>query len=81
MFFQLRTPLDTIISCLSLLASGLGVNAVVREKGVSAESLRDWIRLASEQVAVFSKYMQRDMNLGQVQIDEFWSFIRKKKKT
>jgi uncharacterized ferritin-like protein (DUF455 family) len=63
------------------LASGLGVNAVVREKGVSAESLRDWIRLASEQVAVFSKYMQRDMNLGQVQIDEFWSFIRKKKKT
>jgi IS1 family transposase/transposase-like protein len=79
MFFQLRTPLDTIISCLSLLASGLGVNAVVREKGVSAESLRDWIRLASEQVDAFSKYMQRDMNLGQVQIDEFWSFIRKKK--
>jgi transposase-like protein len=81
MFYCLHTPLVKIISCLSLLASGMGVNAVVRETGVTADSLRVWVRLASEQVESFSAYMQRDMHLGQVQIDEFWSYIRKKKKT
>ena len=35
--------------------------------------------LASEQVSAFTAYLQRDMKLEQVQIDEFWSFIRKKR--
>jgi transposase-like protein len=81
MFYGLITPMDKIIKCLGLLASGMGVRAVVRETGVSADSLRSWIQLAGEQVESFSNYMQKDMSLGQVQIDEFWSFIRKKKKT
>jgi hypothetical protein len=67
--------------CLGLLASGMGVNAVVRETGTTADSLRSWTVLASEQVEAFSVYMQQNMSLSQVQIDEFWSFIRKKKKT
>ena len=80
MFYCLHTPMDRIVSSLGLLASGMGVNAITRETGVTADSLRSWITLASEQVEAFSIYMQQDMALGQVQIDEFWSFIRKKKK-
>ena len=80
MFFGLRTPIDKIIRVLSLLASGLGQNAVCRQEDVTGDSVRDWIVLASEQVLAFTQYMQRDMELTQVQIDEFWSFIRKKKR-
>ena len=65
---------------LSLLASGVGVNALCREQDVTADSLRAWIVLAANQVDAFSNYMQQDMHLEQVQIDEFWSFIRKKRK-
>ena len=81
MFFGLRTPIDKIIRVLGLIASGLGQNAVCRAEGVTGDSVRDWIVLASEQVSAFTAYMQRDMRLEQVQIDEFWSFIRKKKRT
>ena len=79
MFFGLRTPLDKIISTLSLLAGGMGSNAVVRETKVTGDSLRAWVVLASTQVDNFTAYMQQDMHLEQVQIDEFWSYIRKKK--
>jgi hypothetical protein len=79
MFFGLRTPMDKIISVLGLLASGIGVNAVCREQDVTADSLRAWIVLAANQVTAFTLYMQQNMHLEQVQIDEFWSFIKKKK--
>ena len=81
MFFGLRTPMDKIIRVLGLIASGLGQNAVCREEDVTGDSVRDWIVLASEQVSAFTQYMQRDMELAQVQIGEFWSFIRKKRRT
>lgn len=79
MFFDLRTPMEKIIRVLSLLASGMGQNAVCRQESVRGESVRAWIVLASEHVSAFSEYMQREMELSQVQIDEFWSFIRKKR--
>lgn len=79
MFFGLRTPMDKIISVLGLLASGVGVNAICREQDVTADSLRSWIVLAANQVNAFTEYMQQNMHLEQVQIDEFWSFIRKKR--
>jgi hypothetical protein len=78
MFFGLRTDMDKIARVLGLLASGMGVNAVCRENDVTADSLRDWIVLAARHVNEFSAYLERDMHLEQVQIDEFWSFIRKK---
>lgn len=80
MFFGLRTPIDKIIRVLGLLASGIGVNAVCREQDVTSDSLRNWIVLASNQVTAFTLYMQQNMHLEQVQIDEFWSFIKKKRK-
>ena len=79
LLFGLRTPVDKVVRVLSLLASGMGQNAVCRQEEVTADSVRAWIVLASEQVSAFTLYMQHDMALEQVQIDEFWSFIRKKR--
>jgi hypothetical protein len=56
---------------LSLLASGMSVNAVIREKGVRGKSLSSWILLASEHVNELSTYMKQLMLLGQAQGDEF----------
>jgi hypothetical protein len=79
MFFDLRTPIDKVIRLLGLLSSGIGVNALCREEDVTADSLRSWVVLAANHVDAFTAYMQQNMHLEQVQIDEFWSFIRKKR--
>jgi hypothetical protein len=79
MFYGLRTPMAKIIRVLGLLANGIGVNSLCRTEDVTADSLRCWIVLAANHVEAFSRYMEQDMHLEQVQIDEFWSYIRKKR--
>lgn len=78
-FYNLKTPLATILEVLHLLSEGMGVNAVCRAKGVSDETLTSWVLRAAEHVNEVSAYLKRDMQLTQCQIDEFWSFIFKKR--
>ncbi len=80
-FFDRRTPIARIVRCLMQLASGCGTNAVCRNEQVDGKTLRSWLVLASSQVSGFTAYMQRDMSLSEVQIDEFWSYIKKKTTT
>ena len=80
MFFDLRTPIDKVIKVLQCLARGMGVNNTFRQENVTADSILEWIIKASKHSNEFTKYMQQEMHLDQVQIDEFWSFIRKKRK-
>lgn len=77
-FYWRKTPLDKIVSTLSLLARGMGVNQTCEEQGVTADSIKVWIKQAGQHVESLTAYMQKDMNLDQGQIDEFWSFIQKK---
>lgn len=79
-FYWRKTPLNKIVSDLSLLANGMGVNQTCRQEGVTADSIQVWIQQAGEHVESLTDYLQKDMDLNQSQIDEFWSFIRKKKR-
>ena len=80
MFFDLRTPVDKVIKVLQSLARGMGLRNTCRQENVTAGTVLDWITKAAEHTNEFSEYMQQEMHLEQVQIDEFWSFIRKKRK-
>lgn len=80
-FYWLKTPLDVVISTLMLLVGGMGLNATCKQAGVTADSVLSWIEKAGNHAEEFTEYMVQNMDLDQVQIDEFWSFIQKKKKT
>lgn len=77
-FYHLKTPVKEVLEVLKLLSEGMGVNAIQRTKGISPETMQDWIIKASNHVNEVSSYLKKEMNLTQCQIDEFWSFIRKK---
>jgi hypothetical protein len=79
MFYNLKKPLSLVLEVLLLLSEGMGVNAIFRVKGVKSETISSWIIKASEHVEAFSSYLKQNMRLTQCQIDEFWSFIYKKK--
>jgi len=79
LFFGLRTPLSKVINTLLLLVRGMGVNNVSRQAEVTTDSISTWMLKASTHCEEFTIYMQQNMELEQVQIDEFWSFIKKKK--
>jgi transposase-like protein len=80
MFFDLRTPIDKVIKVLQCLVRGMGLNNTCRQENVTADSVLAWIIKASKHSNEFTQYLQQEMHLEQIQIDEFWSFIRKKTK-
>jgi hypothetical protein len=80
-FFDLRTPINKVIKVLQCLARGMGLNNTCRQENVSAETTLSWIIKAANHSNEFTQYMQQEMHLEQVQIDEFWSFILKKRRT
>jgi len=80
-FYQLKTPINVILKVLYSLSEGMGVRAIRRADGVCNETIQDWILRASMHIELLTNYLQKDMHLSQCQIDEFWSFIKKKKKT
>jgi transposase-like protein len=81
MFFDLRTPIDKVIKVLQCLVRGMGLNNTCRQENVTADSVLAWIIKAARYSNEFTQYMQQEMHMEQIQIDEFWSFIRKKKET
>lgn len=81
MFFDLRTPIGKVVKVLLCLSRGMGLRNTCRQEEVTADAALDWIDKAAKHANEFTAYMQQDMHLDQVQIDEFWSFIRKKRKT
>jgi len=80
-FYWLKTPLEVVISTLMLLVGGMGLNATCEKEGVTADSVLSWIKKAGNHSEEFTNFMVQNMDLDQVQIDEFWSFIQKKNKT
>ncbi len=58
----------------------MGLRNTCRQENVTADSALEWITKAAKHSNEFTGYMQQEMHLEQVQIDEFWSFIRKKRK-
>jgi len=62
-----------------LLARGMGLNHTCRQQGVTADSVLLWIEKAGTHAEEFTEFMVKNMELDQVQIDEFWSYIQKKR--
>jgi hypothetical protein len=78
--FYLRTPIEKVIKVLQSLVRGMGLNNTCRQENVTADSVLEWIIKASLHSNEFTQYMQQDMHLEQVQIDEFWVFHSEKNK-
>lgn len=78
-FYNLRTPIKDVLESLLLLSEGTGLRATARIKNVTTDVLQEWIVKAANHVNELNVHFRAGMNLTQCQIDEFWSFIRKKK--
>jgi hypothetical protein len=46
--------------------------------GHKYETIGEWLRRASEHAEALTAILTQDLHLSTVEIDEFWSFVRKK---
>ena len=70
-YFGLRTPMEKVAQSLCMYARGMGLRNTCRQQGITADSLLEWLEKAGNQVNELSDYLQSEMDLDQVQIDEF----------
>jgi transposase len=64
---------------LKLLAEGNGIRATARIMEISTNTVKDWLGRAGEHVEEVSDYLMKDLHVEECQLDELWSFIKKRK--
>ena len=80
-FYGLHTPAEKIISVLLDLSEGKGSRATERTHGVSRITQKKWIIKASNHLNEINDFITSNMTLTRLQVDEFWSFILKKRES
>ena len=79
-FFGLKTPTDTVCRALKALSEGNGPRATARIFGVEPDTVAEWLRKAGQHCAAVSALLLQDYALAQAQLDELWTFVRKKER-
>jgi IS1 family transposase len=79
-FADLKTPIQTVCTALQELAEGLGIRAVARIHGLQPDTVLEWLKKAGLHCQLLSEYMMQELQVTQVQLDELWTFVRKKER-
>jgi transposase-like protein len=77
--FGLKTEEQTFYDVIACLAEGNGIRATARIKNVDKDTVTSWLDKASQHIEAVSRYLMVNLHFEAVQLDEFWSFVKKKK--
>ena len=77
-FFGLRIKEKDITEILSCLAEGNSIRGCARIKGVSKDTVQRILERARNHCAKVLAALLKDLNLTECQMDELWSFIKKR---
>lgn len=80
-FFGLKTPQETVYRALACLAEGQGLRATARIFQVEVDTVLSWLKRAGQHCEKVSFYLMRNLQVEQAQLDELWTFVRKKEKS
>jgi len=80
MFFGLKTPMETVCRALVALAEGLSIRGTARTFSERPETILLWLRRAGQHSQRVSDYLLHNLHVSQAQLDELWTFVRKKEK-
>jgi transposase-like protein len=78
-FYKLSTDEEKVLLALKLLAERNSLRAVSRILGCTKETVARWLKRAADHSSEVSEYLLREVKVSQVQLDELWSFVGKKR--
>jgi IS1 family transposase len=76
--YRLKTLSKIIILSLSLLVLGMDASALQEALGIQESTLRTWLTRSGAQSRKLHERFFRDLNLGQIQLDELWANVKEK---
>lgn len=78
--FGLKASEETFYDVIACLAEGNGIRATARIQGVDKDTVAEWLDTASQHVEAVSRYLMVNLHFEEAQLDEFWSFVQKKRR-
>lgn len=77
-FFDLRSPEEKVMMALKMLLVKVGLSDIGFVLGVTEETVLMWLERAAQKAQEINAHLLRDLPVTQVQLDEMWSFIKRK---
>ena len=77
--YGLKTPATEVAQALLIVMRRGSLRAAEEITGHKNETISVWLKRAASQAAALTQVLASDLHLSQVEIDEFWSFVQKKR--
>jgi transposase-like protein len=77
--YALKTPAAEVAQALLIVMRRGSLRAAEEITGHKYETISVWLKRAAAHGAALTEVLADDLHLSQVEIDEFWSFVQKKK--
>ena len=77
--YGLKTPVAEVAQALLIVMRRGSLRAAEEITGHNYETIGEWLKRAATQAEALTAVLSSDLHLAQVEIDEFWSFVHKKK--
>ena len=77
-FFDLRTPEEKDMRALKMLLVKVGLSDIGFVLGVTEATVLMWLERAAHKAHEMSAHLLRELPVTEVQLDEMWSFIKRK---
>lgn len=78
-FFCLHASKEEVLRVLAMLPEKGSIRGLARATGHSTNTISYWIKVAGEHCKDVNEYYLNDLKLERVQVDEIWSYIKKRK--
>src|SRR5438874_12213921 len=77
--YGLKTDASEVAQALLILMRRGSLRAAEEITGHKYETISVWLKRAASHAAAITQVLASDLHLSQVEIDEFWSFVQKKR--
>ncbi len=77
--YGLKTPAAEVAQALLVVMRRGSLRAAEEITGHKYETISVWLKRASSHAVAITQVLANDLHLSQVEIDEFWSFVQKKR--
>jgi hypothetical protein len=73
--YRVRTPVGDIVQALRVMMHRGSLRAAQDITGHKWETVRGWLLRANRQAEAFTEALVKDLELDEVEVDAFWSFV------
>ena len=77
--YGLKTPAAEVAQALLIVMRRGSLRAAEEITGHKYETISVWLKRAAAHAEAITQVLANDLHLSQVEIDEFWSFVQKKR--